>query len=720
MSSVKKKGRQKGAAQTAPSSIDRRAPRRPSGPAPEKLPPAGAPASTGSRNNIILIVLSLIIAAVIAYSNLYRNAFVYFDDNLYITANAHVKSGLSLEGVKWAFDFEEKQDVYWQPLTWLALMGIHQLFGLNSAAFHLASLFIHILNSLLLFFILKRMTGSIWPSAFVAMLFALHPLNVESVAWAAELKTISSTLFGLLTIYSYVSYTGDRDVKRYAAALICFCVSLMFKPSLVTLPFVLLLLDWWPLGRVGASKAAGAAISHIKALVVEKVPFLLLSVASVTIAVISLKHYDNIAGASLPGLAYRLENAVVSYALYISKMILPIGLAVFYPNPPAYALWKPAGAVMLLLAVSFLVMKGARKRPYLLVGWLWYLGVLFPMTGLVRSGLWPEIANRFTYVPMIGLFIIIAWGCAEIGQRLHIQKTVLCCLAGIVIAAMMLASRHYVSYWENGGSLFGYAIDVTENNADAYEGLGNFYYLQKDYRKAFQYYGDALKIDPEKDTVLAKTGLIYFKTGNDREAYQYYERALKINPGHAGAHIHMGVLYAKLGQYPEAIAEYKAALAIRPENIDARMKLGIAYSEMGKHDEAIEEFSTIVRRSPHDGSALGNLGRALARKGETQEALARYEEALRIDPDNIDVHYNLGLLFAGLQQYGQAAAQFEEVLKIEPNHLDALINLGSILGMLGKFDPAIQHLKKAVEISPENELAKKNLKAITEAAAAPK
>ena len=317
MSSVKKKGWQKGAAQTAPSSTDRRTPRGPSGPAPEKPLPAGARASISSRNNIILIILSVIIAAVIACSNLYRNDFVNLDDDLYITENAHVKNGLSLEGVKWAFTFEEKTGVYWEPFTWLALMGIHRLFGLSSTAFHLANLFIHILNSLLLFFILKRMTGSIRPSAFVAMLFALHPLNVESVAWAAELKTTASTLFGLLTIYSYASYTGNRDIKRYAAASMCFCVSLMFKPLLVTLPLVLLLLDWWPLGRVDASKGAGAALSRFKALAVEKVPFILLSVASVTIAVLSLKHYGDIEEASSAGLAFRLENALVSYALYI-------------------------------------------------------------------------------------------------------------------------------------------------------------------------------------------------------------------------------------------------------------------------------------------------------------------------------------------------------------------------------------------------------------------
>ena len=534
MNGTEKKDRQKRAAQTAPSSIDRRTPRSPSGAAPQKPLPAGAPESIDSRNKITLIVLSIIIAAVIAYSNLYRNDFINFDDNLYITENAHVKSGLSLEGVKWAFDFEEKEGIYWHPFTWLALMGIHRLFGLSSTAFHLANLFIHILNSLLLLFILKRMTGSIWPSAFVAMLFALHPLNVESVAWAVEIKTVSSTLFGLLTIYLYISYVGNRDAKRYAAALTCFCVSLMFKPMLVTLPFVLLLLDWWPLGRVVTSKGAEARLSRFKALVIEKVPFVLLSVFSVAIAVLSLKHLSRIEETSYPGLAYRLENAVVSYAVYMFKMILPTNLAVFYPNPPAYAVWKPAGAVMLLLSGSFLVTKSARKRPYLLVGWLWYLAVLFPMIGLVRAGLWPQIADRFTYVPMMGLFIMTAWGIPELLNKWQPtrfptpRKETLFALSALILLSLSIVTRTQVGYWRNSIALYDHSLKSSPSDLSHYN-----------------------------------RGTAYSELGNQRQAISDFDRAIEINPNLARAYNNRGTAYGKLGNHRQAISDFDRAIEIK-------------------------------------------------------------------------------------------------------------------------------------------------------------
>jgi tetratricopeptide (TPR) repeat protein len=715
MSSNRNKRKRKEAAQSTPVREDKRPPRSPAVTVPTKPAPLAEPVSAGSRNEIILTVTIIIIGTFIAYSGIYRNEFIAFDDNMYITDNLHIRNGLSLEGVKWAFSFEDKLGIYWHPFTWLALMADYQILGPNSAAFHITNLLIHTLNSLLLFFILKRITGRIYPSGLAAMLFALHPLNVESVAWAAEMKTLASTLFGFLTLYSYARYVERKRSGRYAACLVCFCVSLMFKPHLAALPFVMLLLDWWPLNRVDLSKISRETLSGIKVLVLEKAPFFILAAASITIAVVSMMRGGGIKQGTLPDLLFRVENALVSYAAYIFKLVVPIHLAVYYPNPASYELWKPVCAAALLIGASFAMIREVPKRPWLAVGWLWFLGALFPMIGFVRGGLWPEMANRFTYFPMIGLFIVIAWGSAEIVTRLHLRKSLLYSIAGIVIAAMIMTSRHYVSYWENGLSLFEYALRVTRNNVPAYENLGNFYLWKKDYPKALHYYEEALKISPENDNLLSLAALTYSRAGDSRKASRYSKKALEINSGNFMTHYHRGLIFEDSGSNPEAILEYETALRLYPEYSPAREQLGIAYCNIGKHDEAIREFSTILQHIPRYAPALGDLGHALALKGETQQGLARYEEALRLDPKSVEIHLNLGSLLAGLKKYDQAAAQFEEVLKVEPNHVDAHVNLGLILAIQGKLGPAAEHLQKALEINPDNELARRNLELIQNA-----
>jgi tetratricopeptide (TPR) repeat protein len=714
MSGSRNKRKRKEAAQSTPVKADKRPPRSPVVSVPAKPAPAVEQVSGGSMRDIVLTILVIVIATAIAYSSLYRNEFIEFDDNTYITKNDHVKSGLSLEGAKWAFSFEEKAGNYWQPLTWLTFLGIYRIFGLNSTAFHITNLLIHILNSLLLFFLLKRMTGRIYPSGLVAALFALHPLNVESVAWAAEMKTPASTFWGLLTLYSYAWYVEKKGVGRYAACLVCFCASLMFKPHLASLPFVMLLLDWWPLNRIDLPKITREKLSGIKALVLEKVPFFILSAASIIIAVVSLAQ-SGIKVEKLPDLPFRLENALVSYVTYIFKLVLPIRLAIFYPNPASYALWKPVCAVALLILVTFAVIKRAKTRPWLTVGWLWFLGALFPMIGFVRGGLWPEMANRFTYFPMIGVIIVVAWGSAEIVTRLHVRKSLLCFLTGFVIATMIMISRHYVLYWENGFSLFEYALGVTENNVPAYRSLGDSYLLIKNYPKALQYYGEALKISPENDTLVSMIALTYSQAGDSQKAYQYSKKALEMDPGNFITRYHMGFILAQLGRYSEAVPEFKAALELYPEFTVAREQLGIAYSNIGKHDEAVNEFSAIVRSFPNFAPVRGNLAHALALKGETQEAIAKYEEALRLDPNNVEIHVNFGILLAGLKKYDKAEAQIEAALRTQPDNVNAHINLGSILVMQGRFGPASEHLQKALKIDPKNELARKNLELIQNA-----
>jgi len=553
----------------------------------------------------ILVSLFLILATLIVYWQVLNHDFVHYDDNVYVTENEHIQAGLSWEGLIWAFTTTYAN--FWHPLTWLSYMLDYQIYGLKPGGYHLTNLVFHLANTLLLLIVLKRMTGALWRSAFVAALFALHPLHVESVAWVSERKDVLSAFFWILTMGSYVFYVECPRPGRYLLVLLSFTLGIMAKPMLVTLPFVLLLLDYWPFDRFQFEQtnnltgylANGQQRSAALRLVWEKIPFFVIAGAASIVAFLAQPSGDAIAYYldKLP-VSLRIANTLVSYASYIGKMIWPHHLALPYPHPEAVPLWKAAAAGLFLLAVSAMVARGAQRHPYLVVGWLWYLGTLVPVSGLVQVGT-HAMADRYTYVPLLGLFILIAWGAAELVTGLRYRKVVFAASAGGVLAALMIGTYWQVHHWHNSITLFQHTLEVTTGNWVAHNNLGKALAEQENLEKAIGHYSEALQINP--DCALVRENL--------------------------------GLALARKGELDEAIKQFSHALRIVPNYAKAHYNLGVALASGGKHEKAIHHFSQAVKLDPNYAKAHFNLGAELANQGSLETAIDHFSEALRITPD---------------------------------------------------------------------------------------
>jgi tetratricopeptide (TPR) repeat protein len=531
------------------------------------------------------------------------HTFVNFDDGRYIYENSHVPNGVTWKGVFWAFTTVHAN--FWHPLTWVSHMVDCELYGLNAAGHHLTNLVLHIANTLLLFLVFHRMTHAIWKSAFIAALFALHPLHVESVAWASERKDVLSTFFWVLTMGAYVLYVERPGLKRYLFVLLCFVLGLMAKPMLVTLPFALLLLDYWPLGRWPFKTSAHVYPERIKSLngfndqrkgvsylLAEKAPLLVFASASSIVAFLAQQHGGATKSfASFP-IEVRVANALLSYVGYIEKMIWPRNLAVFYPHPgTAVMMWQAALAVLLLLGLSLLTIRLAKEHPYLPVGWLWYLGTLVPVIGLVQVGD-HAMADRYSYVPLIGLFIVMAWG-----------------LTSGLIVILMICSSVQVRHWKDSITLFTHTLRAAPNNPQAHTNLG---------------------------VALAEQGKL-------DEAIWHYTEALRIEPNFLQAHINLGGALAGRGKSDEAVAQYSEALLIKPDFADAHYNLGNVLARHGRPLEAIAHYSEALRIKPDDWEAHNNLGIALAAQDRMAQAVAHFRQALHINPDFPEARHNLAI-----------------------------------------------------------------------------
>lgn len=516
----------------------------------------------------LLIVLLLVAATLVAYEPVRKYEFSDYDDDRYITNNPRIQQGLSRDNIVWALTATEVAN--WHPLTWLSHMTDCQLYGLNAPGHHLTSLIFHLINVILLFFVLHEMTGAVWRSALCAALFALHPLNVESVAWIAERKNVLSTMFWLLVMWAYVSYAREPGWKRYLLVILLFIMGLMSKPMLVTLPCVLLLLDYWPLGRLerwrngsqlndqscsteqdfdqgelrsrtskSNSLIPGQTLFH---LMLEKVPLFLLAAASSAIT-IKAQRLDGALNPVVLSFSTRAANALVAYASYIYKMIWPTRLAVFYPHPGAsLPRWQVILSALALASISALVWRGRERFRYLPVGWLWYLGTLVPVIGLVQVGN-QAMADRYAYVPLIGLFIIIAWGLADLTRHLSFRKQLLVGVAAsVMLIALLIATRRQVSYWQNGITLFARALAVTDNNAIAHNNLGAVLVREGRLAEGLEHLYAAVTINPQYDTAytniavtLYRQGAIMQEQNRRQEAINLYRQALELKPDFAEA-----------------------------------------------------------------------------------------------------------------------------------------------------------------------------------------
>ncbi len=588
----------------------------------------------------VLICLFLMITILATYWQIRNHGFVSFDDGMYVYNNLKVKIGLTYKSITWAFSFTDI--AYWHPLTWLSHMLDCQLYGLNSGMHHMTNLIFHILNSLLLFLVFKQMTGAFWRSVFVAALFALHPINVESVAWVAERKNVLSTFFWMLTMLAYVYYSRRQGVWRYLLTLFMFLFGLMCKPILVTLPFVLLLFDYWPLGRLqfgqekivcnsvkDAPEKIGVHGSSAFLLVLEKVPFFILSAVSVYLSVLSAKQHGIIASTDLTPIILRIANALVSYLVYIGKLIWPQNLAVFYPYPRQIPMAIAAWAGLTLLSISFLMIWALRKKPYLGVGWLWYIGTLLPNIGLIQAGLWPAMADRWAYVPFIGIFIIIAWSVTELGMRWRLKKSHIAIATVAVLLILTARTWSQVQYWANNFTLYEHAIDVTENNQVAHNNLGAALYLKGSVNEATVHFIEALKIVPDYNEALINLRVSLGANDSIDRPITKLERLIKIYPENSGLYYNLGVLYRKKGELDNAIEKYKRALSYHPELAQAQFDMAFTYSIKGEYEKALASYKKTIKIQSDLFWAYYNIAAILSVQNQVDESISWLDQSIK-------------------------------------------------------------------------------------------
>ena len=575
----------------------------------------------------------LVVITLVAYAPVVRYGLVDYDDIAYIADNPHVRAGLTLRGVQWAFTTGYMAN--WHPLTWLSHMLDVQLFGENAGAYHAVNLAFHVLNTLLLFGVFRSMTGSLGRSAFVAALFAVHPMHVESVAWVAERKDVLSTFFWLLTTWAYASYVRAPHRGSYALVALCFALGLLAKPMLVTLPCVLLLLDVWPLRRPLRTR-----------LLWEKLPLLALALGSSAVTVLAQRHGGAVVRLELVSLPVRATNAIVAYAQYIRKMMWPVDLAAMYPMSREFP--DPvtiAVAAALLIAITTLAIRTLRRYPYVLVGWLWFLGTLVPVIGIVQVGI-QAMADRYSYVPLIGLFLIIAWGVPDLAARIPAARMPLRLAAVVAVAACALLALHQVRYWRSSESLWTRAMAVTPDN----------YFAQ------------------------ANLAYVLWRDGRSAEAIPLFRESLRIRPDFAEVHNNLGVALAGQGEAREARTHFIEAVRIDPRYVAARDNLTAIEMRLRTLDSGLARVAADVRSRPRDVVARNELGAALAAQGRIDEAAEQFREAIRIDANQPDVHFNLGAM---LQQRGRVRDAIEEyriALRLDPRHKaarDALAGLSA-------------------------------------------
>jgi len=635
-----------------------------------KTHPAAAPTPSLFERHAFTIYFALVALNIVVFASARRFGFVRFDDPDYVTKNPQVPAGLTWRGFKWALTTGYVAN--WHPLTWLSHMLDVQLFGLNPGAHHTVNLALHVANTLLLFVVLRRMTGAVGRSAFVAALFAIHPLHVESVAWISERKDVLSTFFWMLTLLAYGEYARKSGVLRYAFVLLFFALGLLSKPMVVTLPFVLLLLDAWPLKRIALWRddrhlISGNDRSIVMRLLMEKLPLFALAAASSIATVFIQRKWGAVGSLTVYPIGVRLQNALISYVAYMAKMVWPTDLAVFYPYRQSPDAWTVAAAALLLIGITIAAVRGFRRRPYLLVGWLWYLGTLTPVIGIVQVGL-QSMADRYTYIPLIGLFIIVAWGAAEVAERWPRRRAALPAVATLVLAACAITARAQVETWRDSLTLWQHAVDVTSENTWARYNLGVVLVQAGRVDEGIARFRDVLRADPNYADVHIDLGNALAARGAIDEAIAEFATVVRLRPDYAEARSAYGNLLRSRGRNADAIAQYREALRLDPSLATAHNELGNALTDDGRFSDAIVEYAAAVRLAPGFAEAHNNVGAALARAGKSDEAIGEFLEALRLKPDDATFHYNAALMLERLGRTKEAVEHLRAALKANPGH----------------------------------------------------
>jgi protein O-mannosyl-transferase len=717
------------------------------------------------RSPVWLLAVLLTLGTMALYWPATRCDFVNVDDNVELTENVHVQNGLTWKSIQWAF--LSPLNLGWQPIQALSHMALYQVFGLNPWGYHLINLLLHALNAALVFALLQQMTGARWRGLWVGAFFAVHPLRVESVAWVVARKDVLSGFFGLLALMAYARYAQGQSLKSkvqslkpeagtedaengmqkpaipntkratrlashactfYFLSLFCFALGLMSKPTLVTWPFVMLLLDYWPLRRnaecgmrhaePGAGGAGQGRTLPWTKLVLEKIPFFVLAALESVVTFMVQKGAGTLsAGESLP-IGARVGNALVSYGRYLGKLFWPTDMAVLYPHPGYWPLGKVLLAGGVILGLSVLVWMERRRYPYLLMGWLWYCGMLVPVSQVVPTAV-QAMADRWTYLPSLGVLILIVWGAHELTRCWRYQVLALSVAGGAAIVLCLALTRHQIGYWRDSEALWRQAVEVTENNYLAHSYLGDALDKKGQTDEAIRQYQEVLRLRPVYPDAHNNLGAVLDQKGRNDEAIRHYQAALRLQPDHAGAHINLGLALSKKGELDEAIRQYQEAIRLKPEEADVHSNLGVALAMKGQLDEAIRQFQEALRLKPDHAEAHYNLGRAFDLKGQTDEAIHQFQGALRLRPDHADAHNNLGLALGRKGQTDEAIGQFQAALRLKPDHAEAHNNLGIAFYQQRRTSEAIHQFQEALRLNPDFAGARKNLDAVLATGARP-
>lgn len=669
-----------------------------------------------------MICIFLALATFVVYWQVLDHDFLSYDDGQYVTQNKQLKKEISSESIIWAFTTDYASN--WHPVTWLSHMLDYQNYGSDPRGHHLSNLLFHIANVILLFAVLNRMTGAIWQSAMVSVLFALHPLNVDSVAWIAERKNVLSAFFWFLTMWAYLNYIEKRNLGRYCMVVFLFALGLMSKPMLVTLPCALILLDYWPLGRLRLGqntnplKRRNVEIPKdyertLSQLFFEKIPLFVLSIGSCIVTFLAQKAGGALAADETYGLKIRSANAMISYLDYLKKIIWPLDLSVFYPHPGlAVSLWKGVGFGVVVFLISAYAALMMRRKAYLTVGWFWYLGTLAPVIGIIQVGA-QAMADRYMYIPLIGIFIIIAWGIPDLLNFWPKRDRAMAVSAGIIISVLGVLTWKQTSYWKNDLTLFKHAIEVADNEysrlAFSYNKVGVAYNKQGEYAKATLHFRKAIKLMPRFAFPHSNLGFALNQQGKIEEATAHYIESVRLMPENAITQYKLGNFLSGQNKFEEAIPHYQKAIKYKNDYALAHLNLGLAFSKTGKTEMAIAYTREALRINPDQAEAHNNMGLNLAELARFDEAIAHYKEGLAINPKFIQLHHNLAVALSKMKNYEGSILHLREAIRLDPNNAKPHYTLGLVFSNRGKTKEAVHHYKKAVELRPDYFQAHKNL-----------
>ncbi len=686
-----------------------------------------APADEGRRPLAIGVVL--FVMTLLFFARACGHDFVNYDDPDYVTKNEHVTAGLTAAGVRWAWSTGAVSN--WHPLTWMSHMADVSLFGLEPRGHHFISILGHALNASVLFAALWRLTRALWPSALCAALFAWHPLRVESVAWVAERKDVLSGFFGFVTLWAYAHYVEHRRagepvaVRYYALALGAFALGLTAKPMLVTLPCVLLLLDYWPLRRFAGALTLSSAVrsrtrahehalrNGVAALWAEKLPFFALAAASSVVTYLVQKEGGSVS-AALGGGA-RVANALVAIARYIGAFFWPGSLAVLYPHPGSWPVPATFAAFVLLAGITVVAWRQRVERPWIVVGWLWFVGTLVPVLGLVQVGL-QAMADRYTYLPIVGLQLAVIWTLRDVVGGMRPRWAAGAAVVVTIVLAGLTWSQ--LGHWRNSGRLFDHALAVTKNNYLAYNNRGLFHFEAGRVEAGIADYRRSLAINPAYPDANNNLGHALAQAGRPAEAIPYYRTALRAKPDHLEIRNNLGNALSDIGGVDEAMAHYEFVLSRQPRHVNALNGYGVALAMKGRPEEALVRFDAALKIDPTNVSAHSNRGNACAMLGRSDEAIQHYRNALALAGDDARTYYNLGNVFSGRKEWVAAAENYRRALKLQLLNPDAHAALGLALAQVGEREVALQHLRTALQQRPDFPQAKAWLEAVSAMSAA--